>query len=91
MQKKNKAQVSATLQILALGGHQQTQSHQDEARAPGVGLVQKELSAVKELNELEDVMNKEAIAVNVHYNTVLSEFKLTFKEADSNIAEEMDY
>ena len=46
---------------------------------------------MKELNELEDVMNKEAIAVNVHYNTVLSEFKLTFKEADSNIAEEMDY
>ena len=33
-----KAQVSSsTLRILAQGGHQQTQGHQDEARAQGVG------------------------------------------------------
>lgn len=46
---------------------------------------------MKELRTLENEMSQEATAVNAHYNTVLSEFKLTFEVADSDLADEMDH
>jgi hypothetical protein len=54
-------------------------------------LVQKALSAVKELRALETQMDQEGTEVNAHYNTVISEFKLTFEVADSDLADEMDH
>ena len=56
-----------------------------------LALVRKALYAVKELRTLENEMSQEATAVNAHYNTVLSEFKLTFEVADSDLADEMDH
>ena len=45
-------------------------------------LARKVLSAVKELQALEEVMSEEAArAVHAQYNTVFSEFKLTFDSA----------
>ena len=50
-------------------------------------LVRKALCAVKELQALEEVMSEEAAsAVHAQYNTVFSEFKLTFEAADGDLA-----
>ena len=55
-------------------------------------LVRKALGAVKELQALEEVMSVEAASgVHAQYNTVFSEFKLTFEAADGDLAAEMDH
>lgn len=54
-------------------------------------LVQKALSAVKELRALETQMDQEGTEVNAHYNTVISEFKLTFEVADGDMAEHFEH
>ena len=56
-------------------------------------LVRKALGAVKELQALEEVnMSVEAASgVHAEYNTVFSEFKLTFEAADGDLAAEMDH
>ena len=55
-------------------------------------LVRKALCAAKALQALEEVMSEEAAsAVHAQYNTVLSEFKLTFEAADGDLAAEMDH
>ena len=55
-------------------------------------LVRKALGAVKELQALEEVMSVEAASgVHAQYNTVFSEFKLTFEAANGDLAAEMDH
>ena len=55
-------------------------------------LVLKALCEVKELQELAEVMSKDAVsAVHTQNNTMFWEFKLTFEAADSDLAAEMDH
>ena len=57
-------------------------------------LVRKALCAVKELQALEEVIMSEEAASAEHlaqYNTVFSEFELTFEAADGDLAAEMDH
>ena len=56
-------------------------------------LVRKAMCAMKGLQALEEVIMSEeaASAVHAQYNTVFSEFKLTFEAADGDLAAEMDH
>ncbi len=54
-------------------------------------LVRKAIEAVKGLRAIEAEMGEEAVTVHKHYNTVLSEFKLTFELMDSDMAEQYDH
>ena len=46
---------------------------------------------VEALRDVEEQMSEAALAVHPNYNTVLSEFKLTFEAEDSDIAEKYDH